>query len=847
MNSPAETASFTSLFAHYRTRAGTYDEASSGGHLRPHYRMLVEQLDALGVESLNSRWERVQKQINNDGVTFSTRDGTDAATRPWRLGAMPVLLSQKEWNGISAGLVQRARLYEMILTDLYSERTLLRDGLLPPEALFANPSFCPAYQDLNRKDQRYLQLFAADLARAPDGRWWVTGDRTRAPFGLGYLLENRIITSRNLPVPFRKCLVQRLAPFFKVLRESLRELAPRSKDNPRIVLWTKGAHSHSYVEDAYLARYLGYTLAEGDDLAVRENRVMLKTLGGLLPVEVLMRRLDDDDCDPVELTRDSSSGVSGLVEVLRCGQVSIANSLGSRVVESPIFLPFIANICRRLLGEEMLMPTVATWWCGDSSSREYVLANLDQLLIRPAFRTLDSPATRPAELTAAARARLVADLNIKPWAFVAQEPISRSTVPVWVDGNLQPLSLALRGFVVEHSGQYTTLPSGLGRVASNSAALEHVMTAGELSQDVWVLSEKPVEEFSLLAQGKEDLVLRRSGDELPSRVADNLFWLGRNVERAEAQARLLRTVLMRLTGEREDVPEMPVLLRALAERGQIEPDYVIQELNQNLPEIAEMLPFSAFDERTPTSLRACIHQAVRIASNVRDRVALDLWRIVTRIEETSRAPKGRKPDAAEAIAMLDQLVTELVALSGLASDSMTRTQAWRFLDMGRRIERALQTAVLCRSTMATSGPHESDVLEAVLVTIDSVMTYRSRYLASIQPAPVIDLVITDETNPRSIVFQLAMICSHVDHLPRSTVDGPRSVEQRFALALLNAVRLADAHELARVDPRHSRTMLARLLDRILDILPKLADTVSGKFLIHAGQQRHYAVGRDVSP
>ncbi len=844
MSQKAKTASFAELFARYIPRTGTYDEASADGQLRPHYKNLVSYLDQLGVDTLQQRWERSQKQINNDGVNFNAREASGTANRPWRLDALPAILSESQWTEISAGLIQRARLYEDILADIFSHRTLLRDRLIPAEALYANPSFCPAYQDLNAKDQRYLQLFAADIARSPDGTWWVTGDRTRAPFGLGYLLENRIITSRNLPVAFRHCRVQRLAPFFMSLRESLRDLAPRSKDNPRIVLWTKGPQSQSYVEDAYLARYLGYTLAEGDDLAVRENRVMLKTLGGLLPVEVLLRRLDDDDCDPVELAPESNSGVSGLVEVIRCGQVAIANSLGSRIVESPIFLPYIQDICRKRLGQELILPTVPTWWCGDAQARAYVLSNLDQLLIRPAFRTIDAPATHPGLLSASARALLIDEIKARPWAFVAQQQVMRSTTPVWAEGQLQPWAFALRGFVVEKGGSYSTLPSGLGRVAPDPTSLEQVMTAGDMSQDVWVLSEKPVEDVSLLAPSKETLTLRRSGDDLPSRVADNLFWLGRNVERAEAQARLLRTALTRLTGERESVPEMPVLVRALAERGQIEPDYVIEGLNRSMPDIAEILPSAAVDDRLALSLRASIREAVRIASKVRDRVALDLWRIVTRIEETSRVPTGTKLDAADVLAMLDQLITELVALSGLASESMTRTQAWRFLDLGRRMERAWQTAVLCRATMSTQHTHEPEVLEAVLLTVDSVMTYRSRYLASIQPAPVIDLVITDETNPRSIVYQLSMIAGHVDRFPRSTVDGPRSMEQRLALAVLNTVRLADPHELARLDQRESRTTLAKLLDRVCDILPKLADAISGKFLIHAGLQRHYAVGQE---
>lgn len=847
MNQTDKTISFSDLFERYQPRPGVYDEASCEGELRNHFQTLVRHLNTLGVENLRQRWERAQRQINSDGVTVGARESTGNATRPWRLDAMPALLAEHEWNGISAGLVQRARLYEYILADLFSQRTLLRDRLLPPEALFANPGFCPAYHELNQPDQRYLQLFASDFARSPDGQWWATGDRTRAPFGLGYLLENRIVTSRNLAGPFRQCRTQRLAPFFIALRESLRDLAPRSKENPHIVLWTKGPQSPSYAEDAYLARYLGYTLAEGDDLAVRENRVMLKTLGGLLPVEVLFRRLDDDDCDPVELMPESNSGVSGLVEVLRCRSVSIANSLGSRIVESPIFLPYLSEISRQRLGEPLLLPTVDSWWCGDANSFQYVLDNLNWLLIRPAFRMFDAPATRPGTLSSAARSILIEQMRATPWSFVAQRVIERSTTPVWADGQLKPWAFALRGYVVHRGGQYIPLPGGLGRVASDAADLERMMTAGELSQDVWVLSSSPVEDVSLLAPTKDTLALKRSGDDLPSRVADNLFWLGRNVERAEAQARLLRTTLVRLTGERENVPEMPVLLRALAERGQIEPDYVIEDLNRNLPEIAEMLPASAVDDRLALSLRASIQQALRIAAKVRDRVALDLWRIVSRIDETSRLSPGARPDAAEIISMLDQMITELVALSGLAAESMTRTQAWRFLDLGRRIERAWQTAVLCRSTMSAPGPHENDVLEAVLVTVDSVMTYRSRYLASIQPAPVIDLVICDETNPRSIVYQLSVIAAHVDRLPRSTVDGPRSIEQRLALALLNAVRLADPHELAKIDQRHSRASLAKLLDRVSDILPKLADALSGRFLIHAGLQRHYSAGQEGRP
>ncbi len=518
-------------------------------------------------------------------------------------------------------------------------------------------------------------------------------------------------------------------------------------------------------------------------------------------------------------------------------------------MESPIFLPFLQEICRQRLGEDLDLPTVETHWCGQAKSLEHVLSKLDRYVIRPAYRNMDSPVSHSAKMTPKQRDELIAKMRARPWEYVAQEIMERSTAPVWVDGELRPWSLAIRGFVVSHDSSYLTLPSALARVSPDGNVLDHTMTSGERSQDVWIISERPVDEVSLLPSPKKAVPLRRSGDDFPSRVADNLFWLGRNLERAEAQARLLRTALLRLTDERERVPEMPALLRALAERGQIEPDYVIEGLRQRLPAIADMLPESVFDGRQALSLRATILEAVRIASTVRDRVAIDMWRIIRRIDETSLRPRrGRPIDASESLAVLDQLITELVALSGLAAESMTRTQAWRFVDLGRRIERAWQTAVLCRATLVDQMNDEPAVLEAVLVTVDSIMTYRSRYLASLQPAPVIDLILADETNPRSVAFQLAVIMDHVDRLPRDPREAQRSPEQRLALTLQNAVRLADVHDLVRLDQtgHKTRPALARLMGRLYETIPRLSDALSGKFLIHVGQQRHYAGGREAS-
>ncbi|WP_437206134.1 circularly permuted type 2 ATP-grasp protein [Planctomicrobium sp. SH664] len=843
MNALAGSASpVPSLLAHYTPPPGVYDETvNAAGEVREPWRAFIQGLDELGPADLQRRWELAQRQVTRDGFTFNPYEQDVGSSRPWVLDAMPLLLREQEWSEIEAGLAQRARLFDLILRDLFGPQQLLQDQLLPPEALFAHPAYYPSYHGLHMGDHGFLQLYAADIARSPDGQWWVVSDRSRAPFGLGYVLENRIVTSRMLPTQFRQCKVERLASFFITLKESLRQQAPRFKDNPRVAIWTSGPSSRAYFEDAYLARYLGYQLVEGGDLAVRENRVMLKTLGGLLPVEVIFRRLNDDDCDPVELDGNSVNGVAGLLEVVRGGNVSLANPLGSRLVESPLFMSFLPSICRHLLGEELRMPSVATWWCGDKQGLSYVLEHLDELMIRKAFRMMDDVPLRPSLMTQADRQLLVEALKARPQDYVGQQTITRSTTPVWSQQAAVPWSLALRSFLVRKDDDFLALPGGLARVASDPLILEQTMTTGERSQDVWILSDEAIEEVTLLTPPGQTIALRRSGAELPSRVADHLFWLGRNVERSEGSARLLRTIFNSVTGEREYGPELNLLLQALADQGQIDSDFGDPSGTGTVPNVEVMLPQAIFDTQRPKSLRFSIMQCVRLVSIVRDRVAIDAWRIIHRLDEASRRPLV---DVQEVIELLDRVILDLAAFSGLASESMTRTQGWRFLDLGRRVERAWQTSMLLRSTLTHIAEDEVAVLESVMQTADSIMTYRSRYLATVQPAAVLDLLITDETNPRSIGSQLAAIAAHVDELPRDGQQAVRSPEQRLALSLLNAVRLAEVHELALATQYGQREALDRLLKRLCDQLPKLSDAMSSRFLIHAGLPRHFGISAD---
>lgn len=832
------------LFAGYAPTVGRFDEMfASIGQIRPHWQRFADALGLLGQEELTRRWEQAQRLVYENGVSYAAYGDPRDQLRPWELDPLPLLVSANEWRSLSEALVQRARLLNLILADLYGPQRLLIEGLLPPDAAFNHPGYLRAYHGQRVPGDCYLQMYAADLARSPDGQWWVVADRSEAPAGAGYALENRIVISRTFPAIFHDCQVERLASYFMMLRETLHRLAPAHSDNPRIVLLTHGPGTPNYFEDAYLSRYLGYTLVESGDLAVRHNRVLLKTLGGLLPVDVILRRLDDAECDPLELHGDPALGVAGLMQAARAGTVAVANALGSGLVESPIFQAYLPSVCLALLGEELKLPSVATWWCGEEAPRQYVLEHLDELVIKPAFRRGPATPIYAAQLSTADRAALADQIRAHPGRYVAQEQVVRSCAPVWSRSGWKAKHVALRTYLVAAGGGYAVMQGGLSRVAAAPAPLDLSVAAGDGSKDVWILSEGPVHPLSLLQPANQPVELRRSGAELPSRVADHLYWLGRQAERAEGAGRLLRTILVRLTSESDaaSLAEMPALLRCLAEEGQIEPGFVVEGIREQLPEIEQVLPTTVFDDQQPGSLRSTLTAMYRAASVVRDRLSMDSWRIINRVDREFRPPQRRGgADLSDVLARLNQLLIDLAAFAGLVMESMTQGQGWRFLDLGRRLERAQHTIGLVQNALVRLSDNESPVLEAVLEVADSSMTYRSRYLSNLQLAPVLDLLLTDETNPRSLAFQLVALARHVECLPRDPGQPLRSPEQRLSMSALNTIRMVEVDVLCELHRDGQRTHLERLLARLAAQLPKLSDAISHKYLIHAGPLRQLA-------
>lgn len=841
VTSPVKSSATHSFFAGYQPPPGAFDELLVGDKPRDHWQSFAHEINQLGTAEFERRWQHAQREMSQNGLAYTSWNETQQRARPWDLDSVPLLIDAADWENVAGGLQQRAKLLEAILQDIYGPQELMKSGLLPPDTIFRHPEFYRALHRQTVPGGRYLHLYSADLGRSPDGRWWVLADRTEAPSGSGFALENRLILSRMLPRVFHRCNVQRLASYFVALKEAVNEVTPQT-NNPRVVVLSQGNSSPNYFEDAYLARYLGFTLVEAEDLAVRNQRVMLKTLGGLLPVDVIIRRPNSGACDSLELDGRQSGGIPGLLQASRAGNVAILNPLGSGIIESPIFMAYLPKLCQEVLGEKLALPGLATWWCGEPGRLDDVLARLDQLVIKRAFRARGKEYALMQKLKMADRETLVQMLKENPEQFVAQEMVHRSTLPVREEGKLVPAHIALRAFAVTNASGCHIMPGGLVRVSGKAEPLEISLMAGEKSKDAWILGTTPVSNVTLLKRVDQPLRLKRTGGELPSRVAENLYWLGRNLERADVSARLLRTTITRLTSETalDDVSELLPLLRTLAELGQIETGYAVKEIRQQLPAIESTLLPQIFDHQDPFSLRSIITDIFRITARTRDRVSGDSWRILQRMDKGFSPPGVGSWDMADCLSLLDDLIINLAALGGMVSESMTRTQVYHFLDMGRRIERAYQEVRLLHCCLISYQGAIGPLLEAILEVFDSSMTYRSRYLADLQLGAVLDLVITDDTNPRSVAWQVLELEKHVKRLPREALPATISAEERLTTRLTYLIRMIEISALTEEGVLDEDGELSQLLLELAEILPQLSDTISHRYLIHAGPQMRMA-------
>jgi uncharacterized circularly permuted ATP-grasp superfamily protein/uncharacterized alpha-E superfamily protein len=814
------------LLDRYPLTAGTYHELlDAGGAVRPHWRRLFEQLQRSTPAQLVQRQALLTRQIQENGVTYNVYADPKGADRPWELDLLPHVIAADDWQQLSAGVAQRARLLNAVLADLYGPQRLIAEGLLPAELVFGHNNFLWPCQGISPPDGAFLHLYAVDLARTPDGRWWVTADRTQAPSGAGYALENRTIVSRAFPELYRDMNVQHLAGFFRTLQETLVRQAPSDGDAPLVVLLTPGRFNESYFEHLYLARQLGYPLVEGGDLTVRDATVYLKTLSGLRRVHAIMRRLDDDFCDPLELRTDSALGVPGLLEAVRQGRVLVANALGSGVLESPGLLGFLPKINQFLFGEELILPSIATWWCGEAPVLAQALEKLPELLIKPAFPSQSFAPVFGRDLSEKQRQELAERMQARPYAYVAQELAQLSQAPIWQaeDGQLQPRAIGMRVYAVASREGYRVLPGGLTRVAAQADAEVVSMQRGGASKDTWVLGDRAPSGEQWKAQrniGVHDLV--RRDPYLPSRVVENLFWFGRYCERCDDSARLLRIMLARYVDG--DDPQALQAAVDLGERLMLLPDE---------GELPERLLAALLGDDWPFSLRSNLQRLQWAASQVRGKLSRENWQALVELQREAMELETEEPDFGELLDFLNRLVMSLAALSGFALDDMTRDEGWRFLMIGRRIERLQFLSGSLAAFLRGTGVFDQAGLEWLLELGNSSITYRSRYLAVAQLVPVLDLLLLDEQNPHAVLFQLKLVTRTLKRLnddfgvPRETVL-PQLVERlaRFDLGCLENPLFGDASVRAAIEG------LAALLQEIADASGQVSDRLALRHFAH---------------
>jgi uncharacterized circularly permuted ATP-grasp superfamily protein/uncharacterized alpha-E superfamily protein len=810
----------------YAPLPGIPDEfVGANGGRRPHWERLLRALADLEPDEIDQRFAAADRRIRNRGMSYRVQGET--AERTWPLSRMPLLIPESEWREIERGVIQRAELLDRVLADVYGEGRLVAEGLLPAAAVTGSRDFVAAMRGVAPPGKRWLRLYAADIGRGPDGRWWALGDRAQAPSGSGYALENRLVVSQAFSSLYSRMNVERLAPFFRELRNGLRAAGERSE--PRICILTPGSLSATYFEQAYLARYLGFLLVEGDDLVVSDGRVFVRTIAGLKRCDVLWRHVDAEWCDPLELNAASRIGVPGLIDAIRSGGVAVENMPGSGLLESRALLAFLPALARRLIGEDLIMPNIATWWGGQPAERDRVLAGLESFSIAGAFSdSLPGLATgRPVaagELPAADRAALRASIAARGVDFVGQDVVRLSTTPRWENGRLAPRPFVLRVYAAATPNGWKVMPGGFCRISDQADGRAVSMGEGVESADVWVLADHPVEASTLLPPPETARIVRMLGN-LPSRAADNLFWFGRYLEREEATLRLVRCLCARsvdpdapLHGSKQSIERLKGLLVAW---GATEAEVAAES-----PIVASEAALR--DDQSYGSALSIARSARQAASVIRERLTPQIWHLIGRLE-TIIADAPERLGEPEILDCVDEALTVVAALAGLFDENFNRSAGWVFYELGRRIERAINT---CRLSRQFAGHDATEyALDVLLDLIDSQITYRSRTLIGVALAPVRDMALLDPFNPRSVAFQVNLIDEHLTSLPALKQDGVPEEPRRLS-TLLRAELAAEYAD--RVDDMRILAVEQRVMT--------LADAIAARYFLQGAAASRGDVG-----
>ncbi|UAY51306.1 circularly permuted type 2 ATP-grasp protein [Ferruginibacter albus] len=832
-------------FQQYLTEGYNYEGLSGNDEiLSRHWHTFFQSFNKLGYKEVNSRNDALLRLLKENGVTYNIYGDPKGLNRPWELDLLPYIISEKEWHLMETGLTQRAELFNLILKDIYGEQQLIKNGLLPMELVYRHPGFLRECVGINLPHKSNLVLYAADMAKSNDGKIWIVTDRTQAPSGSGYAWENRAAMIRILPELFNGLTVRHQQPYFTALSNALSNMAPHNNHHPRIVILTPGPNNETYFEHSYMASLLGYTLVQGNDLLVKDNYVWLKTLEGLEKVDVIMRRVDDIFCDPLELKNDSQLGVPGLLQAVRSGNVSIANPLGSSVLENPGFMPFLENICRYYFDTDLVMHNIASWWCGQPKELKYVLDNLSSLVVKRIYRETGAPtSTDGSELSSKELEALALRIKADPQLYVGQEKVGITPVPSLVDGKILSRNTLFRSFMVNNSNEYTLLAGGLSRTSAEEGNFVISNQLGGLSKDTWVIGTEP--ERTIVGSVSEPSIedLEYATPVLPSHTAENLYWVGRYTERVLGNARFFRTVVQYITeGNRlqakNNIETERRLLKALTQYTYTHPGFAksIRLMEKPLPELKDVL----LNENRAGSLKYNYQFFKNTVYAVREHWSTDAWRLLRGMEELWQNIPDTENVNLGMIDPLNQLITSMMAFMGLNRESISREQGWLILDAGRKIEYSLLLINMIMSMLVTRYKDEIEynLQEAFLVSNESLVSYRYKYKAHIQLPLVLELMLFDANNPRSLAYQLERLHVSIYSLPDKVEEGDLAEHKKLLLELQELMEMAHKAQLTSIEANKKKyKRLEAFLTEAGDLLQTINNAISKRYFKHQQKQQ----------
>ena len=838
----------TRWLSNYNTEYRNDEMFTPKNGIKPYWNKLLTEFDKLGPNGLMARQRDIDWLLFENGVTYNVYNDPQGMHRPWNLNVVPFILPKSEWQTVEAGIEQRAELLNLVLKDIYGEGNLIKNGIVPYEIIYGHRGFLRQCAGIEYPTDKFLSIYAADLSRGTDGRLWVVNDRAEAPSGMGYALENRSTTSRILPEMYGRMNVKRLSGFFQELNQMLIAASPVKKENPNIVILTPGSHNETYFEHAYLSSFLGYPLVQGNDLVVRDGFLWMKSLQGLKRIDVVLRRVDDAFADPLELREDSHLGVAGLLDVVRRKNVTVINPVGSGVIENPGLIPFMPAVAKYFLNQDLILPQIASWWCGQERERKYVLENLSHLVIKRIDRTNRESIYFTEFMAQQQLNDLKKEIEETPYRYVAQERISFSTAPNLVNESIESRNLVTRAFCIASDDKYSVMSGGLVRVAPDRETIRVSNQRGGTSKDLWVLDDAPIKEDKSRHWQKRSSVAISGLNDLPSLTAENLYWAGRYVGRTLVNARFIRMVMRQMAlvqnrNERPDSVKLQVLFKAVTQLTGTYPGFTEKTKEGKLAmedPMEEMLSV-ILDRDRPGSLAHTISMFSNSYYSIRNLWSSDMWRVFENIQKLWQSfEEGKDRSINKILKVLNQLITRLIAFMGLIEESILVQQGLLLYFIGLQLEQSMLTITKCRSllTIKYDEQVEYDLLEYLLTSHESLNIYRYSYRSYIQLEHVLDLVVLDLEYPRSLTFMLNRVQKDIARLPHSHKENSLSNYQKYIFEAFSRLRLAESSNLVKTKSETDffREELDTLLEKLSELLYESSQSISSTYFNHTNKQ-----------